>query len=166
MSTGRKPVVIATFGILALMASSTVISSEQAGVVLSMKGNAVASDAAGTVRTLKRGEKIFENDVVCTDADSQLQLKMKDGALYTLKPQSRLDIEQYSYDDAGKGDNAVSMELVEGALRTVSGAVGKSDPDAYTLKAGAASIGIRGTEFEVAYKNPPGTPLAEWCLRN
>lgn len=165
MFKGQKPVVIATFGILALMASNTVVSSEQAGVVLSMKGTAIASDAEGTMRTLKRGEKIFENDLVCTDTDSQLQLKMKDGALYTLKPQSRLDIQQYSYDADGKQDNAVSMELVEGALRTVSGAVGKSNPDAYSLKAGAASIGIRGTEFEVAYTDTPTSSLSEWCTR-
>ena len=99
-------------------------------------------------------------------ADSQVQLKMKDGALYTLRPQSRLDINAYRYDAQAPEDNAVSLNLVEGALRTVSGAVGKSNPAAYSLQAGSASIGIRGTEFEVAYEAAPaGASLEDWCSR-
>lgn len=165
MFTGVKSALVATCGIFALTSSLTAISAEQAGVVLSMKGTAVASDAQGTVRALKRGAKVYESDVLCTDSDSQVQVKMKDGALYTLQQLSRLDIQKYDYDTSGNGDGAVSMELVEGALRTVSGAVGKSDPDAYTLKAGAASIGIRGTEFEVAFATPPAPNIQDWCTR-
>ena len=164
MSAASKMVFSATLGLM-FVAASGVMAADQAGVVLSMKGSAYANDADGKLRPLKRGQEVFEKELVCTDAGSQLQLKMKDGALYTLQPGSRLDINEYRYTDYDSKDNTVSLELVEGALRTVSGAVGKLNPNAYTLKAGTASIGIRGTEFEVDSGAAPATPIEEWCAR-
>ena len=164
MSAASKMVFSATLGLMILTASGA-MAADQAGVVLSLKGSAFANDADGNLRPLKRGQEVFEKELVCTDADSQLQLKMKDGALYTLKDRSRLDIETYQYEEGAPEKGAVSLNLVEGALRTVSGAVGKFNVEAYSLKAGTASIGIRGTEFEVAYSDAPATPLEEWCSR-
>src|SRR5690606_40688035 len=41
------------------------------------------------------------------------------------------------------------FSLVRGALRTISGAIGKRQPDDYRMSTPTASIGIRGTEFVV-----------------
>ena len=164
MSAASKIVFSAALGLLVVTASGA-MAADPAGKVLSLKGSAYANDTDGNLRPLKRGQEVFEKELVCTDTDSQLQLKMKDGALYTLQAGSRLDINEYRYTDYDSQDNAVSLELVEGALRTVSGAVGKVNPNAYTLKAGTASIGIRGTEFEVDYGDAPAAPLEEWCAR-
>jgi hypothetical protein len=164
MAAASKMVFSATLGLM-ILAASGAVAADPAGVVLSLKGSAFANDADGNLRPLKRGQEVFEKELVCTDADSQLQLKMKDGALYTLKDRSRLDIETYRYEEGAPEKSAVSLNLVEGALRTVSGAVGKFNVEAYSLKAGTASIGIRGTEFEVAYSDSPATSLKEWCSR-
>jgi len=165
MSAASKMVFSAALGLLFVTASGA-MAADPAGKVLSLKGSAYANDADGNLRPLKRGQEVFEKELVCTDTDSQLQLKMKDGALYTLKDRSRLDIDEYRYDAGNPEAGSVSLNLVEGALRTVSGAVGKINPEAYQLKAGTASIGIRGTEFEVAYSDePPATSLEAWCVR-
>ena len=164
MSAAPKKVFSATLGLM-ILAASGAVAADPAGVVLSLKGSAFANDADGKLRPLKRGQEVFEQELVCTESGSQLQLKMKDGALYTLKDRSRLDIDEYRYDAGNPEAGSVSLNLVEGALRTVSGAVGRINPDAYSLKAGTASIGIRGTEFEVDSGAAPATPIEEWCAR-
>ena len=164
MSAAPKKVFSATLGLM-ILAASGAVAADPAGVVLSLKGSAFANDADGKLRPLKRGQEVFEQELVCTESGSQLQLKMKDGALYTLKDRSRLDIDEYRYDAGNPEAGSVSLNLVEGALRTVSGAVGKFNVEAYSLKAGTASIGIRGTEFEVAFKDAPTASLEVWCSR-
>ena len=49
----------------------------------------------------------------------------------------------------GGFDDSLSMSLLRGALRSVTGWVGKFDRRSYQLNAGTATVGIRGTDHEV-----------------
>jgi hypothetical protein len=86
--------------------------------------------------------------MLITAKDSYAQVKMNDGTQMTLRPNSNLRIDAFQFkQDAPKDDNVV-LRLLKGGFRTVTGLIGKrSNPDAYKLRAGTATIGIRGTDF-------------------
>jgi hypothetical protein len=65
-----------------------------------------------------------------------------------MRPNSELKIEAYQFrKESPKDDNAV-FHLIKGAFRTVTGLIGKrGNPGAYKLRAAAATLGIRGTDF-------------------
>ncbi len=145
-----------------LLAFSSLSWSAVAGYVLIAKGGAFATNSEGTQRTLKRRSEILEGDVVSTDASGMIQIRFIDKALMTLKANSQLDIRAYQTAKAEGEDEKVLMNLITGGFRTITGSIGKGDKDAYEVKTPAASIGIRGTNYEVAQEPTGDFVMAVW----
>jgi len=141
---------------------SSLTWSAVAGVVLISKGGAFATDGNGQQRTLKRRSDILEGDVVSTDANGMIQIRFVDKALLTLKANSQLDIRSYQMAKAEGGDEKVLMNLITGGFRTITGTIGKGEKGAYQVKTPAASIGIRGTNYEVAQEPTGDFVMAVW----
>ncbi|MFO1198871.1 MAG: FecR domain-containing protein [Burkholderiaceae bacterium] len=96
---------------------------------------------------LKAGEAVRSGDRVITGSDGRVELRFLDGAVMAIQPGSDFKVEAYQYDAAGERN---FMALARGALRTISGAIGKRNRDDYKLTTPTATIGIRGTEYEAA----------------
>ncbi|MBK9160016.1 MAG: FecR domain-containing protein [Nitrosomonadales bacterium] len=131
-----------------LMVATAVQAAEVVGKVGYMSGTLVAQRADGTVRVLNRASDVLAGDMLITAKDSYVQVKMNDGAVMTLRPHSNLRIEEFQFrKEEPKKDNAV-LRLLKGGFRTVTGLIGKrGNTDAYRVRAAAATIGIRGTDF-------------------
>ncbi|MCF2858116.1 FecR family protein [Pseudoalteromonas sp. SMS1] len=126
-------------------------SAAQAGKTIMSRGEVVATDTAtDALRDLKRRSPIYDVDIVNTGASGQAQLRMQDGALIALKAQTQLKIDEYQIGTGESG--SVVMELISGGLRTITGEI-KGDKGNYKLKTPVGSIGIRGTHYEVEWKN-------------
>ncbi len=100
------------------------------------------------VRSLvpENGTVVTAGDALVTGADGRVQIAFSDGSLLSLQPRSEFRIDDYRFDlETQRG----FFQLVRGALRTISGAIGKRQPDDYRMSTPTASIGIRGTEFVV-----------------
>lgn len=97
---------------------------------------------------LKRRSVIFEKDEVRVGSAGRAQFRMIDSALISLQENSVLKIKKYRYQSGQQGNSAL-LELLSGGLRTITGAIGKNNKKAYELRTPLATIGIRGTEFEV-----------------
>ena len=125
-------------------------ASLAAQVILS-KGVVTATNQEGTSRPLKRRSKVFSGDVIKTGPKGSVQLRFVDKALMTIKASSEMDISSYLYNQPGDTSNKEQalMKLVKGGFRTISGQIGKGDKSAYKVDTPAASIGIRGTNYEV-----------------
>lgn len=121
----------------------------EAGVVISTNGALTASNDKGEVRTLTRKSPFYVNETLNTGVNSRAQLRFKDNALMTLKPNTELKIADFHFDGDKNPDNKSFMELVSGGFRTLSGAIGKLNESAYRIDTPAASIGIRGTDYEI-----------------
>jgi hypothetical protein len=124
-------------------------SGADIGVTLMAKGQVTATGEDG-LRNLKRRSPVFEKDIIATGVDSQAQLRFKDGATLALKPETELAVESYRHNQPGQDDSVV-LKMITGGLRTITGAVGKGDPEAYRLETPLATIGIRGTHYEVEF---------------
>lgn len=130
---------------LLLVSPHGAAAAEAAGRLASAVGEVRAIDADGVERPLERGDEVHVGDTVVVGSRSAAQLRMRDEALIDLEAETRLLIERYDYRD-GDNDSAV-MRFLRGALRTVTGAIGKSPDDTYRMETPVATIGIRGTQY-------------------
>ncbi|MDP3816756.1 FecR family protein [Pseudomonas sp.] len=133
-------------------------AEEAAQVILAHGAQALGAD--GALRTLARRDRVFVGDTLSTAGNAMLQVRFVDKALLTLRENSQFRIETYTPPTDGGGQ--VLMHLVEGGFRTITGSIGKGSQDSYRVTTGAASIGIRGTHYEVVQESPNAIVVAVW----
>jgi len=98
---------------------------------------------------LKRGAQVFEGDQIHTQDGAHLHLRFVDGAMVSVRPNSRLQIEQYRWDPQNAGRNQVKFRLDEGVARSITGQAGETSKDRFRLNTPVAAVGVRGTDFVV-----------------
>ncbi|GGP24330.1 FecR domain-containing protein [Silvimonas amylolytica] len=125
------------------------------GQVAAMGGLVTAAHPDGKTNVLHKGDDINKGDVIATGANSWVVLKMEDGASLTLRPNGKLRIIDYVYDPDNPQNGRSWLSLLQGAMRSVTGAIGKLNHDSYQLTTPTATIGIRGTDYDVDVL-PPG----------
>jgi len=119
---------------------------EVIGHVVISVGKMQASNR-GTFRDLLRNSKVFKGDTITTAANSYTQVRMKDGALLSLRPNTKLVITDYNFNGKEDGSERSFMELVRGGFRTITGYIGHKNKRNYRVKTAVATIGIRGTHY-------------------
>lgn len=131
-----------------LLIATALQAAEVAGKVGYMNGTLVAQRTDGTIMVLGPKSEVLAGDMLVTAKNSYAQVQMSDGSQMTLRPNSNLKIEAYQFrKEEPKADNAI-FRLLKGGFRAVTGLIGKrGDADAYKVRAAAATIGIRGTDF-------------------
>ena len=117
-----------------------------AGKVMFTKGVATAQVRGEAVRFLARGSEVGAGDVVSTAKRSYALLELADGTSMTLRPESVFELKSF---DADEDNGSALAKLFKGGLRAVTGFISKKNPGAFKLETSVATIGIRGTEFEV-----------------
>lgn len=140
---------------LSMLAIVSQAGNGAAGVVLLVSGQANAQVSGEPLRSLSRRSEVYVGDRITTQDASQLQVRMKDGAVIALGANAEFIVKAYSDDAAGDKKDQATLSLVKGGLRTISGQIDKS---AYTLNTPTATLGIRGTVFDV-YVRPDGTTI-------
>lgn len=128
----------------AVSAAAQVLVSE--GDTLLVRGNSVSTP-------VQKATAILSGDRIRTGADGRVQLRFADGALFSIQPGSDFQVEQWS---AEPGRERSWFRLARGAVRAVSGRIGKRDPADWRLITPTATIGIRGTEFTASEQVCPG----------
>jgi hypothetical protein len=133
--------------VLCLLAAG-VAFGQAAGKVLLAVGDVAALRGAERVR-LAAGAAVNVGDTVVTGAQSHAQLRFSDEALVALKPDSEFRIESFNFTGASNGTEVAVFRLVKGGFRTLTGQIGKLNRDQYQLLTTQATIGIRGTHYQV-----------------
>ncbi len=121
-------------------------AAEVAGKVLLAKGEVQAQAVDGSVRSLKKGAELFTGDTIRTEDKSYIVVRFTDGGKVTVRPGTELVIDEYAY---GGDSDGSTLKLVKGGLRALTGAIAKQNPDAYRINTPVATLGVRGTEFDV-----------------
>ena len=117
-------------------------------------GTARISKHFGQDRPALKGDAIYEGDTIATSANSNVQIRMIDGAVIWVRPESRLKIEKYKSDKHGATKSEAALLLISGSMREVTGSIGKTASADFKLSTPNATIGIRGTEFDAMYATP------------
>ncbi len=141
---------LACFMGMALTTTAVFAAASEIGIVMNVEGSLSAKGSDGKLRMLGGRDKVFGGDVLFTGKDSYARVKFSDGGQISLRPTSQFKIEKFNFDEKQPGKDAAEFNLIKGAMRSISGMIGKrGDPDSYSVKTREATAGIRGTKFGV-----------------
>lgn len=142
MKTGGR-ILFCIVMLVLVLASAEIPAQDSSGMVVVTRGE-VSIISNGETRPLKRGDFIHEHDEIIAGDRSFAVLQFVDGAKVSLRPDSHLIIEQYLY--ASSGEDAVTLKLVSGGLRVVSGAIADTRPENFKIRTPLALMSVQGTE--------------------
>ncbi|MDP4029118.1 MAG: FecR domain-containing protein, partial [Gallionella sp.] len=120
------------------------------GTITHLSGKISVQKADGTILPAAVGTKVGESDTMITGTNAYARLEMTDGGEIVLRPNSRLKVESYRFNADKPAEDKFSFSMLKGGLRTVTGLIGKrGDKDAYEGKTATATVGIRGTQYDM-----------------
>ncbi|MEM8729895.1 MAG: Ig-like domain-containing protein, partial [Pseudomonadota bacterium] len=116
------------------------------GQVETLSGGASVQRVDGTVEQLSQGAKIFQNDLLVTDASATVSVTFSDGTIFSLAASSRMVIDELVYSPSGS-DNSGNFNLIQGGFVFIAGQVAKTGD--MVVSTPSATMGIRGTNVSV-----------------
>ncbi len=152
--------------------------SEQAGSAVVAVGSVTDTGIDGHTRQLQDGDSVFAGDGITTGDDSYADLDFEDGGRILLRPDTEFHIQQFHYDPAAHGyalspaqastapastppvrppdqappeHESALFRLIKGGFQAITGFIGHVEHQDYAVETPVATIGIRGTRYEVRY---------------
>lgn len=120
------------------------------GTLTHMSGSVSVQKVDGSVTVGAAGTKIGVGDTLVTGSRSYVRMEMTDGGEMVLRPESQLLLQSYAFTDEKRSEDSLVMRMIKGGMRTVTGLISKrGNRDAYQLITPTATIGIRGTQFDL-----------------
>lgn len=123
-------------------------AAEPAGQVLKVSGEASLKGSDGQLRSAEPKEKVYEGDTVTTGKGGQVFLVLIDKTRMIVRQNSTVVIEAFKFENKPTDEQVTTV--LKGALRSVSGVIAKNTPKNVNYKVGTATIGIRGTDIDLA----------------
>jgi hypothetical protein len=118
-----------------------------AGEVTHVSGALMVRKADGASKILAPKSAVESGDLLATAGDTYARVKFTDGGEITLRPNTQLRIELFNFEQNQPGKDSAIFSLLKGGLRTITGLVGKRQPNSYEMRTTTATIGIRGTNY-------------------
>ena len=139
---------IVLFTLLCLVAplSSAYAEIQEVATVVALRGTVVAQRKSGAGRNLSLKSQIFQEDVLKTDKNGQLQIMFTDSSIISLGRDSEVKIAEYRWQPEQK-DGALKTQVKEGSFRVMGGALAKDAPQNFKTETPTATIGIRGSMY-------------------
>ena len=139
---------LAAFALCAMVCGAAAVAAPaivgEASLVI---GVAHVASADGVARPVARGTLVREGDRIETDAGGHVHLRFVDGARLSVRPSSRLLIENYAHSEQQPELNAIKFRLDVGVVRSITGAWGEASRERFRLNTPVAAIGVKGTDF-------------------
>lgn len=105
---------------------------------------------AGSGLPLAKGAPLEAGQVLETGAGGHVHIRFVDDAFVSIRPGSRLQVDEYVYDPAAPQRNRVKFTLQVGTSRLITGKAGQANKEGFRLNTPMAAIGVRGTDFVVS----------------
>ena len=122
------------------------------GKVDMVTGSVTLRRAGQVSAPLESGGNLEQGDQIDTADGAEAHVIFDDGGYLAVRANSSVKIDRYVV--SGDVTDVAALTLVKGALRSVTGWIGKLDPERYRIHAGSATIGVRGTDHEVVLVRP------------
>jgi hypothetical protein len=96
-----------------------------------------------SVRTLVVQDRVSQDEIIATKADSASQIVFEDSTTLTLGPNAQVTLDKFVYDpNPSKGQFFLTVS--QGIMRFITGTL---DHSAYSIKTPNGTIGVRGTNI-------------------
>lgn len=126
------------------------VAMAQVAVVQSVRGEAQARSGSGPLARLSAGQSVDTGTQLVTGNGGEAVVRFSDGHMLALKDNSTVTIASYVYDQQRPAASSFAMELLRGGLRSVTGLLGKGNPQAFRLTTPVSTVGIRGSDWVAA----------------
>lgn len=141
---------LSTAGLLMMAPSLVIAQAAQPAGRLVLASGAVQVIRAGATLQGKMGIDIRPGDTIRTAPKSRAQLWLRDGSMVSIREKSEYRLDAYSYRPEAPESGASNVSsIVKGGARFLSGALAKANPKAVQVKTRVATIGIRGTGYDL-----------------
>jgi hypothetical protein len=139
---------------LALLSSSGSVYAAIAGRVEYVHGKVQLTSATGVTHAIRKGDAVNEGDTLVSEQTASAQIRMEDGGMVAMRPDTKLRIDLFSFDGQQDGTERSFFSVVKGGFRAITGEIGKKNKANYRITTPAATIGIRGTDHETFVVTP------------
>lgn len=136
--------------LLVVVATATGASEPEVGTAVLIK-NKVTGKLGTEERVLQTGFRMHRNELVRTGPQAQAELKLDDNTKLALGPEAELLLDEYAV-AAGSDTKTIALKILKGTLRFLTG---NTASKSYKIETPSATIGVRGTVFDV-YIGPGG----------
>jgi hypothetical protein len=135
---------LAVAAALCLAACPALAVTPEIGDTVAVK-NDVTAETGNDTRKLVKGEKVFQSEILVTSSDATAEIQLLDKTKLAVGSSARIVLDKFIY-DSNAAPGSISINLAKGAFRFITG---KSPKTAYEIKTPTASMGVRGTVFDV-----------------
>jgi ferric-dicitrate binding protein FerR (iron transport regulator) len=151
----------------AAMAADNAPSEPEVGTTVLIKKH-VTGTLGSEERPLHTGLRVYRNELLQTGVSAQAELKLDDDTKLALGPNAELRLDEFAV--ASSNDlKSVTLNFIKGTFRFITGS---NASESYKLETPSATIGVRGTVFDICI-TPSGDTLVllhqgevEICSRN
>lgn len=140
--------------ILVSVMSSASVYAAIAGHVQFVHGKVQLTTATGVVHAIKKGEAVNEGDTLVSSLGASAQIRMEDGGIVAMRPDTKLKIDRFSFNGQQDGTEKSFFSLFKGGFRAITGLVGQKNKVNYHITTPATTIGVRGTDHETFVVTP------------
>ncbi len=102
-------------------------------------------DGQGARRPIERGDSVAANNVISTDGKGRAAFRFVDDTRLSVGPNSSVRLDKFVFD----GETNPSSFVIRASKGVLRFSTGKGDHEAYRIQTPAATIGVRGTDFDV-----------------
>jgi hypothetical protein len=128
------------------------------GTVAAVKPDAFGTPPSAPEQTLAIGTGLVENERIRTTAEGTANVVFADRTTLTVGKNSEITLDKFVYDPAG-GAGSMVLDLKQGALRFVGGALSKGGANSVQVKTPTATMTVRGA-IALFFTQPDGSSIA------
>ncbi len=131
--------------VLLLGASHPASAQERSGILKNLEGDVKIIRDGKSLIALPGGT-LLEGDRIVTGRNSAAAVTLSDGTVLSAGPNSSIDLTHYSYDPKSQ-NGSILVNVLQGAMRVVTGIMGKTNPELIKITTPTTVVGVRGTDF-------------------
>lgn len=120
-----------------------------AATTLSISGDVQLTPKGGSSARLAEGQRVDKGAALKTGPNSGVTIRFDDGQMLALTSNTNLVIDEYRFNPHKPEEGGIITSLLRGGIRTVTGLIGKATPQSVQVTTPVATIGIRGTDFQL-----------------
>ncbi|MFM2112207.1 MAG: hypothetical protein RLZZ271_867, partial [Pseudomonadota bacterium] len=107
---------------------------------------------------MARGQELPVGATLTTGRQSLVMLRFDDGQTVALAENTTFQVASYAFDPANPKKGGAVLNVVQGGMRVLTGALGKANPGSISIKTPTTSVGIRGSDIIVTVSINAGVP--------
>ncbi len=116
-------------------------------------GNVESVTSTGSRHPLSKGAEINAGETISTSAGARAQVRFADGGFISLQPNTQFRVDEFNYKNKTDGEEKGFFSLLKGGFRAITGAIGHVNKTTYRVKTPAATLGIRGTGYNMVLRD-------------